>query len=112
MRAIYSAHKLPIAIMLAALGVALSPFPTSAAGLGQTCGGRSNLSCNAGMWCSYSFGCGADVQGVCRKRNLSMACDAIFIPRCGCDGKTYGSDCDLEDSVIKLRHGGPCETKR
>jgi Kazal-type serine protease inhibitor domain len=81
--------------------------PALAADLGQACGGRSNNKCAAGLWCDYAVGCGPNIQGTCRKQ--SFACDAIYLPLCGCDGKTYSSDCDREEAQIKFAYRGACK---
>lgn len=34
-------------------------------------------------------------------------CEAIYLPVCGCDGKTYGDDCERKGQT-QLDHVGEC----
>jgi hypothetical protein len=71
----------------------------AAAGAGATggaglCGGLLGLTCSKGQYCDFplSTGCGSgDQQGLCKAR--PEVCPEIFIPVCGCDGKTYPNAC-------------------
>jgi hypothetical protein len=83
-------------------------------GEGESCGGfRAGPIpiCKAGLFCELpAASCGvADVAGKCVA--VSVACPAIYAPVCGCDGKTYGSDCDRRGNRAQLAHKGPCEMK-
>jgi hypothetical protein len=84
-------------------------------GSGQTCGGIASLECpSSDEFCNYEEsaggqGCGgtiSDAAGVCEKS--PDACDAIYAPVCGCDRRTYGSDCDAHSSGQSVLHDGEC----
>lgn len=47
----------------------------------------------------------------CRTRpaDEGRICPAIFMPVCGCDGRTYSNRCSLGSAGIMAMHEGPCE---
>lgn len=83
--------------------------PAWAAAIGETCDGIAALSCDQGLWCEHPPGqCGvADGAGVCA-REEGISCEAISHPVCGCDGKTYGNDCERRSHHAQLDHAGEC----
>jgi len=76
---------------------------------GKTCGGQLGGVCATGEFCDYTLGamCGAaDQTGTCSK--LPGACDALFDPVCGCDGKTYSNDCSANMAGVAVAKAGAC----
>jgi hypothetical protein len=99
------------ACMAAAAGVSVASsgecLPPSNGG--GDCGGLLGLACPADQFCSYQPGdlCGAaDATGTCEDK--PDACDAIYDPVCGCDGKTYDSACTAEMAGVSVAEDGPC----
>jgi hypothetical protein len=88
--------------------VALAPSQAIAVGAGQTCGGVAGAACDAGLWCEYPAGrCGAaDLKGTCVK--VPEVCTEQYAPVCGCNGKTYGNDCQRRIAKVQKRADGPC----
>jgi hypothetical protein len=67
----------------------------------------TNADCLGGEWCAKHPGaCGG--SGVCRAHNF--LCTLHFDPVCGCDGRTYGNDCEAAQAGATVAHDGPCET--
>jgi hypothetical protein len=94
-----------------AAGVSLAhPGPCE----GMICGGplMRPFDCPAGQFCELPAGaCDKNVTGrcaaqpeTCPKRPITAA-DAV----CGCDGKTYGDDCERQMAGVSLAHPGACE---
>jgi hypothetical protein len=76
---------------------------------GEACGGLLGLQCADGEFCNFppEAICGAaDAPGVCSA--VPQACDAIYAPVCGCDGRTYGNDCEASLSGVSVASEGEC----
>ncbi len=79
-----------------------------AVGVGETCGGVAGIACDAGLWCFVRAGrCGVmDASGTCIR--LPEVYNKAFIPVCGCDGKTYGNDCERQQAKAQKNYNGAC----
>ena len=72
------------------------------------CGGLVGTPCDRREFCDLPpDSCTiADLPGECVP--VPEACPEIFDPVCGCDGKTYGNDCERIRAGVQKDHGGPC----
>ena len=73
------------------------------------CGGIAGFPCPDGMFCLYEFGtCGEwDLFGQCVP--YPEGCYDLWAPVCGCDGMTYGNDCEAHAHGVSIKHEGSCE---
>jgi hypothetical protein len=95
--------------LVAALALMISiPSGAGAVGLGKQCGGFPGIQCDTGLFCQKNPGqCSIiDMSGTCAR--VPKFCTRIFRPVCGCDGKTYGNDCERQAAMVSKSHDGKC----
>jgi hypothetical protein len=82
----------------------------AAAGLGKPCGGRLGIGCERGLFCDFQVGsCGSFLaEGTCVRIPRFCIQRATLRPVCGCNGQTYGNNCQRRQAIISKRHDGRC----
>jgi hypothetical protein len=80
----------------------------SAASAARQCGGPQHVTCAPGEYCHLtSSGCHTgEGVGVCEPKPQN--CPGVWMPVCGCDGRTYGNTCTAAEKGANVAHEGAC----
>jgi len=71
------------------------------------CGGTEGITCGDGEFCIRDTGmCADEDEGVCVEK--PPACPPVVEPVCGCDSRTYTSDCEAARSGMSVDAPGTC----
>ena len=95
------------AVLLGGIGGA------GAVGVGGICGPILNGACDPGLFCDHTPGTCALIGGTGKCVRVPAVCplaeSKVLLPVCGCNGKTYGNDCERIKAMAQKAHNGACK---
>jgi hypothetical protein len=76
----------------------------------QTDNGRCYFDedCQFGQWCAKAAG-DCDGKGRCIPIPVDLFCLDVYLPVCGCDGRTYSNACYAFINAVNVAYEGECE---
>ena len=75
--------------------------------IGYPC--TDNAQCGKGDFCEKTVG-DCDGTGICQVRPRTCPLYFVYAPVCGCDGKTYDSQCAAAVEGVSVLHKGECKS--
>jgi hypothetical protein len=99
-------------IFLLAVLALLAPLDRAhAVPVGQPCGDAAAAVCDKGLWCEPTPGTCASTDGICvavPRLCVARRNSKSFRPVCGCNSKTYSSDCFRRAYRVGKLKDGKC----
>ena len=80
-----------------------------AVGVGGKCGTFLNGFCDSGLFCNHKPGTCALIGGTGTCVRVPTVCPLYVRPVCGCNGVTYGNDCERIKAMAQKAHNGRCK---